>query len=114
MKFSGIIGFWSDDVETAPGVYQPQIVERKYTGDIITNSRRFDDENRQYRTFNISNRISILADLYSRNNWPSIRYVVWNGIKWRVERVDVNYPRLILDLGDVYNENETSASSDSG
>lgn len=110
MRFSGKVGFWEEDVETSPGVYNPRIFERSYTGDIQRNIRRFENQDTQNKTFTISNRISILADLYSLDNWPSIRYVIWNGVKWQVTSVDVSYPRLILDLGGVYNENETSTT----
>lgn len=110
MKFSGKVGFWEEDVEISPGVYSPKIYERSYTGDVLRDNRRFENSDAQNKTFTVSNRISILGDLYSMNNWPSIRYIIWNGVKWTVTSVDVSYPRLILDLGGVYNENETSTT----
>lgn len=105
MKYSGNVGFWERDEETSPGVFTPVIVERHYTGDVTYNYRKFNEESgKQNENFRVSNRISILADLYSTNNYPSIRYIVWNGVKWKVSTVEVNYPRLILEIGEVYNE----------
>lgn len=110
MKFSGIVGFWQEDVEISPGVYKPAVVEKSYTGDVRRNTRKFQNaENHQRGRFTVNNQISILGDLYSHENWPSIRYVVWKGIKWEVTNVEVNYPRLVLDLGGVYNENEPTS-----
>lgn len=107
MKFSGMVGFWEDDVEVSPGIWKPNVVERKYTGDVMRDNRKSQtSENHQYGVFNVNNRIGILGDLYSHEHWPSIRYVVWKGTKWSVSNVEVNYPRLFLDLGGVYNENE--------
>lgn len=104
MKFSGIIGFWTNDVVTTPGVYRPGIIEKKYTGDVLKNIRRFQSvENQQNDDLKLNNRLSIISDLYMQKNWSSIKYVVWNGVKWSVTAVDVNYPRIILDLGGVYN-----------
>lgn len=105
MKFSGMIGFWIKDVETKPGVFKPEIVEKPYIGDIKKNIRRFQSvDNQQNDNLRVNNQISVISDLYMRNNWSSIRYVLWNNVKWSVTSIDINsYPRVILDLGGVYN-----------
>lgn len=111
MKFSGKVGFWLKDVETKPGVYKPDIVEKSYTGDILKNIRNFQSsENQANDNLRVNNRVSIISDLYMQENWPSIKYITWNGTKWKVNSVDVNsYPRVILELGGVYNGNTGSA-----
>lgn len=114
MKFSGKIGFWEESHEMAPGVWKPSIVEKSYTGDILRSRRNFTGSNDQNKTFTINNRISILADLYARENWPSIRYIYWKGIKWEVNSVEEDYPRLMLEIGGVWNENEGKSSESSG
>lgn len=106
MKFSGKVGFWKEDHETVQGVYKPDIIEKTYTGDVYKDSRRFGSPDAQNGSFTINNKISILGDLYAHNNWTSIKYVMWKGVKWEVKSVEVNYPRLILEVGGVYNENE--------
>lgn len=104
MKFSGIVGFWFGDKEVKPGVYRPKIEEKTYVGDILSNRRRFQQaENTTNDDLIVTSQISILSDLYLQKNWPSIKYVVWNGTAWKVTNVDVSYPRLTLDLGGVYN-----------
>ena len=103
MKFSGEVGFWDEDEETVPGVWKPNIVEKHYSGDVLQNSRKFQSDSSQNDSFVVNNQISILADLYARENWPSIRYVIWKGTKWKVTSVKENYPRLILEIGGVYN-----------
>lgn len=105
MKFSGKVGFWLNDVEVRPGIYKPGIVEKSYTGDIIKNSRRFQSvENQQNDNLVVNNRLSIISDLYMQKNWSSIKYVTWNNVRWAVNSIDIsNYPRIILELGGVYN-----------
>lgn len=105
MKFSGKIGFWVKDIETKPGVYKPGIVEKSYTGDVKQNIRRFQAaENQQNENLKVNNRLSIISDLYMQKNWGSIKYVYWNGVNWSVTSVDIgSYPRIILELGGVYN-----------
>lgn len=111
MKFSGKIGFWIRDIETKPGVYKPGIIEKPYTGDVLRNVRTFQSvENQQNENLKVNNRLSIISDLYVQKNWASIKYVLWNNVKWSVKSVDVsNYQRVILELGGVYNGSNTSA-----
>lgn len=101
-KFYGKIGYAST-VETKPGVYEEQIVERSYYGDLIHNTRRLQSADKVNDNINISNEISIVADPYATNNFHTMRYAVFMGTKWKVSNVEVSYPRLILTLGGVYN-----------
>ena len=101
-KFYGKIGF-ADTVETAPGVWTEQIVERNYFGDIIRNARRLQSSDQLNDDINISNEFSIVADPYANNNFHSMRYIEFMGAKWKITNVEDRYPRLILTVGGVYN-----------
>lgn len=103
MKFYGNVGFWVGDKEVKPSVYKPVIIEKPYSGNVSWNNRHFQTSQNQNDDIRLNNQISILADLYSQENFSSIRYVVWNGVKWKVTNVEVNYPRLVLTIGGVYN-----------
>lgn len=110
MKFYGKIGFWLGDVEVKPGIFESNIIEKNYAGDVYRNVRKFQSREYQNDELTISNQIGILSDLYMRQNWSSIRYVLWNGVKWKVTSVDVNYPRIILELGGVWNGSGTDST----
>lgn len=101
-KFYGTIGYVST-VETTPGVWTPNTVTRKYYGDLIKNSRRIQSSDNVNDDVTISNEISIVADPYANANFHTIRYAEFMGIKWKVLNVEVQYPRLLLSLGGVYN-----------
>lgn len=101
-KFYGKIGY-ANTVETKPGVYEEQIVERSYYGDLIRNTRRLQSADQVNDDINISNEISIVADPYATNNFHTMRYAVFMGTKWKISNVEVSCPRLILTLGGVYN-----------
>lgn len=112
MKFNGAVGFWEGEKETTPGVWRPTIVERSYKGDILKFRRGFRERsNAQNDEFTVSNQISILSDLYAQQNWASIRYVVWNGVKWKVNNIDVDYPRLTLEIGGLYHGEEQTTTT---
>ena len=102
-KYFGIIGF-AEMKETKPGVYVEEITERQYYGDLIRNTRRLQTVSTLNDDINISNEISIVSDPYANENFHSIRYATFMGKKWKVSSVDVNYPRLNLTLGGLYNE----------
>lgn len=101
-KFYGSIGF-VETTETKPGVWKDQIVEHNYCGDLLRNTRRLEGSDRVNDDINVANEISIIADPYANKNFHSIRYVTFMGARWKVSNVNVQYPRLILTLGGVYN-----------
>lgn len=102
-KYYGTIGF-VETRETAPDVWTEEITEREYSGDVLRIQRRWQGSEHLNDDLTISNKLSILSDPYACNNFQSIRYATWMGAKWKVTSVEVAYPRLLLDLGGVYNE----------
>lgn len=106
MKFSGKIGFWEGDEEVQPGIWRQKIIERSYLGELIKNYRNWQSGDKQNADMTLNNQISILSDLYLRQNYHSIRYILWNGVKWEVTGVELNYPRLQLSIGGMYHDAE--------
>lgn len=102
MKWYGQIGYGVTK-ETRPGVWEPTIVERTYYGDVTRNTRMLQSANQVNDNINISNIVSVVADPYATQHFHEIRYVEFSGTKWKVSNVEVQYPRLILTLGGVYN-----------
>jgi hypothetical protein len=101
-KFYGTIGFAIPE-EISPGVWEEKIVEQSYFGDLIRETRRLQSTDQVNDNVDISNRISIVADPFANQHIHSMRYVEYQGIRWKVSDVEVQYPRLILSVGGVYN-----------
>lgn len=101
-KFFGKIGY-AETIETSPGVWRPKIVEREYFGDLTRNVRRYESSGQVNDDLNIANEISIVADPYAYDNFHAMRYVSFMGANWKISSVEVQYPRLILTIGGVYN-----------
>ena len=101
-KWYGVIGY-AETVETKPGIWEEQITERDYYGDLFRNSRRLQSTDKVNDDINISNQLSIVADPYAINNFYSMRYAEFSGAKWKITDVEVQCPRLILTLGGVWN-----------
>lgn len=101
-KFYGAIGY-GKSIETSSGVWEDQITERMYYGDLIRNSRRLQSSGNLNDNINISNQISIIADPYANENFHLMKYASFMGTKWKITDIEVQYPRLILTVGGVYN-----------
>jgi hypothetical protein len=101
-KFHGTIGY-AQTTETAPGVHEETITERDYYGDIVQNRRLLRSIDQVNPDIFLGNSISIVADAYAHEHFFAIRYAIWSGVYWTVQDVEVQSPRLILRLGEVYN-----------
>ena len=101
-RFFGRVGY-GETVETKPGVHEDQITERSYFGDVIRNARNLREGENLHPDLLVQNAISIVADAYANEHFFAIRYVEWAGTLWTVKSVEVQSPRLLLRLGEVYN-----------
>jgi hypothetical protein len=103
-KFHGVVGY-GESVETDPdsGVYEDLITEQLYYGDVIRNQRGFNDSGEVLGDIRVNNSISLVADEFAIEHMHQIKYVDWSGELWTVTNVEVKHPRLILNLGSVYN-----------
>lgn len=102
-KWYGIVGY-VELAETTPGVWTEQITEHKYSGDVTRNASRWATSSNSINDdLTLNNQISIVADPFARKNFHLMRYVEFMDTKWKISSVDVQYPRLILTIGGVYN-----------
>ena len=101
-KFYGPIGYITQK-EVSPGIWDDVVEERPYRGDILQNTRRWEVSENKNDNLTISNRVSIIADAFACKNSSNIRYIIWNGVRWKVTNIEIERPRLILTLGEVYN-----------
>lgn len=112
-KFHGAIGY-AIPTKTSPGVWKDVITERNYSGDLIQDTRRLQASDTVNDNINIANNISIIADPFANQNFHSMRYVTYMGAKWKIEKVEVQRPRLLLTIGGVYNGQQDSTANSPG
>lgn len=101
-KFHGKVGY-SIAKETRPGVYEDEITEREYYGDLLKNTTSSQQAGQVNDNVTISNEISIISDPFAITYYSSIRYVEFKGVKWKVTNINIQHPRLVLTVGGVYN-----------
>ena len=109
-KFSGKIGF-AMSTEIEPGIWCETVIEKKYYGDVLRDYRSNSPDNKVVQDITISNQFSIVANSFAKENLGCMRYLEYLGTKWKIERADVQYPRLILTVGGVWNGPEQSSVS---
>jgi len=107
-RYFGRVGY-GEALEEQPGVWVDQIVERSYFGDVVRNMRRLNEGEYLNNDLSVSNSISIVADAYANDHFFAIKYVEWAGTLWTVSNVEVQTPRLLLRLGEVYNGPQAAA-----
>lgn len=103
-KFYGAIGY-AETSETSPGVWTEVITERNYSGDVLKISRRWQAGENLNDDLTVNNEISIVADPFAYQNFHTMRYIKWMGASWKIVKIDVQRPRLVLSIGGVYNGN---------
>ena len=109
-KFYGPIGY-AIPTEIRPGVWKDEMCERFYHGEIIRNTRRLQSTDKVNDDINISNEFSILADPFACGNFHMMRYIGFMGAKWKITNVEVNYQRLNLTVGGVYNDGDDGSET---
>ena len=101
-KWYGRVGYVTT-VETEPGIWEPEVTERPYFGDLLKYvSKWVANTNSVNDNLNVANQISIVADPYAYQHFSSIKYIEFMDAMWDVTSVEPQYPRLILSIGGVY------------
>lgn len=101
-RYSGVVGY-GIPTETAPGVWADVAHEYVYYGDVIRETLRQVPGERLNDNVAVTNSISILPDDMAIQYFALIKYVEWAGVFWTVTSVEFRHPRLILNMGEVYN-----------
>lgn len=101
-KFYGAIGY-AETSEKTPGVWTEDITERLYSGNVVRNNKRWVSGDNLNDDLTISNEISVIADQFAYHNFHNMRYIKWMGSSWKITKIDIQRPRLVLTIGGVYN-----------
>lgn len=103
MRYYGQVGYF-DTVEVKPGLFENKMIYKTYKGDVVRNYKRNQDGSKVNTDIAVNNSISIVADPYAQEHFFKIKCVEWQGALWKVSSVEVQYPRLILELGGLLDE----------
>lgn len=102
-KYYGMIGF-SIQKETRPGVWQEVIHEHPVFGDVYRNTEHSENGGSVNDSVVINSQISFVMDPFANEHCKDIKYATYLNTKWAVKSLNVEFPRLIITLGGVYND----------
>lgn len=104
MRFFGKIGYGeSQQNMDSPDVWEDVITEVDRGGDVIRAGTNLDPSENVVNDLKVNNAISVVADPTLIAHFRNIRFVEWDGVCWTVTAVQVSPPRLILNIGEIYN-----------
>lgn len=101
-KYYGKVGF-VENVEVEEGIWEEKPTERPYYGDILKNRIITQQDGSPNPNVSIATEISLISDAYANENFDLIRYIEYLGKKWNIVSVDIEYPRIKVMLGGLYN-----------
>lgn len=101
-KFSGLVGYTSKE-ETTPGVWSTVENPRKMKGDIIRQGANYSSSNHISDDVSLNHRVSLIGDAYAFDRYYDIKWVEIDSIKWKVESIEIQRPRIIVSIGGVWN-----------
>lgn len=103
-KFSGKIGFVVDtETLEGSGIWVEESIERTYKGDVLNYFVRWQDSSKVNEDLTIDNKFSVVADSFALNHIGNMRYITYLGEKWKIKNIEINYPRIIIYVGGLYN-----------
>ena len=103
MKWFGEIGYFVES-ENVDGIVEDHYLVQQYYGDIIKNYKSNTSENAVNENFELNNRISVVADPYLISHFHKIAWISFMDARFKVHSVELQYPRLIVNLGGVFVE----------
>lgn len=107
MKYHGNLGFTISAekiIDNEPtGVWEDSVIEKPYYGEVLKKSYRWSKSDQLNDDIEIGNELSIVCDSFIKTNVGTLKYAIWNGTRWKITSADIEYPRIHLTLGGVYN-----------
>ena len=106
MKYYGNIGFAVSEEKMVDGqhtgVWEQQITVKKYYGELSKPVNKWQNGSGENQDASFSSQLSIVSDPFAIENFHSIKFAEYLGVKWKVTSVEIMRPRLLLTLGGEY------------
>lgn len=112
MKYYGDVTFVIQQEDPdAPGNWKEYKVVKPYKGDWTRLESRWNPSDKINDDKRINNQLEIIADTFSSINFTNIRCIKWMGQQWAVTTVTPRPPKLVLEIGGLYNAGTESLST---
>ena len=102
-RFFGRIGF-VDTYESSPGVWSERTIAPTYYGDVLSDRRRYNSGESINDNIVLVNYISVVGDTFMLENYHTMKWVEYKDCKWAITAVELEYPRVKINFGGLWNE----------
>lgn len=102
MRYSGKVGY-AVQTEVSPGVWEDTITERAKLGTVIQRTEALDSGDSVLPQYRTTTSVSVLCDGVLKENYDNLRYVSYMGKNWTISSAVMQWPQLVLYIGEVYN-----------
>lgn len=111
-KWFGYIGYSvTKESEESPGVWIDNIIEKPYMGDILRLNSDWRNSQNVNDDLTLSHKISIVAEPFAKNNFSQMKYVKIFNNYLKITSVEIQYPRIIITVGEVWNGPKAKANN---
>ena len=95
----------------APGDWKEYKIVKPYMGDWKRVESRWNPGSNLIDDKRVNNQLEIISDPFAVTNFTHIRCVKWMGHEWAVTTVTLRPPRIVLEIGGLYNASTEQAST---
>jgi len=112
MKYYGDVTFVIQQEDpNAPGNWKEYRVIKPYKGEWKRVISKWEGGSTLIDNKRINNQLEIISDPFATLNFANIRSVKWMGQEWAINTVTLAPPRIILEIGGLYNASTESFST---
>lgn len=101
-KYSGLVGYVTQG-ETTPGVWSSIENPVPMRGDLIRASLSRQNDSKVNSDVSLNHRVSLIGDAYAFQQYYNIRWIELDGLRWEVNSVELQRPRIIVTIGGPWN-----------
>jgi len=95
----------------APGDWKEYTIVKPYMGDWKRVESRWNQGSNLIDDKRVNNQLEIISDPFAVTNFTHIRCVKWMGHEWAVTTVTLRPPRIVMEIGGLYNASTEQAST---
>lgn len=95
----------------APGNWKQYTVIKQYPGEWKRIESKWTPGDKTNDDKRVNNQLEIISDPFALLNWTQIRCVKYMNVQWSVNTVTLRPPRIVMEIGGLYNAPAKPSSS---
>ena len=102
MRYSGVLGI-VQQTEVRPGIWEETVTEVPVLGTVRQRTEGLESADRVLPSLGTNTSISVPARGVGPQDNSMIRYITYKGIRWQIQSIVDEPPRIVIYIGEKYN-----------